>query len=171
MKKEAVKKKKITSKPNTTKKKAAKKRARWQDEYFDFGFMCLKPVNESFLERLGEEFVEWCAETRDKKKLKGERRLSLECWLEQKGISDSTLDDWRKRSGRLNESIKFGKMIIGNRLEEGMMHREYPERSVMFTLHNYLKRYDKNNRYHADLKNSNDTTANPTIFNVLMKKI
>ena len=151
-----VKKKKITNKSSMTPKKLANKRVTWKDDYFNHGFMRLKPVDKDWLERLGEQFVEWCAETRNKRKL---RRFSLERWLEEKGISKGTLEGWRKRNKRLNESIKFGMMIIGNRLEEGIITKEYSERYVTFTLHHYLERHDKNNRYHADLKNVKDIVA------------
>ena len=172
MKKEAVKKKKITSKPNTKKKKVAKKGgATWQEEYFNYGFMRLKPANEAYLERLGEEFVEWCMATRNRDFQSQERRFSYERWIEEKGIPLNTMDRWRKRCPFLEQSIKHGMMIIGVRLEEGALTKELSDRVALMSLHLYLERYLKTNRYHADLKNSNDTTAKNTPFTVLMKKI
>lgn len=161
MKKEVVKKKKKVNKSSTTKKKVANKHGRsWQDEYYDYGFMCEKPANEAFLELLGEQFVEWCtAATRGNELNTKVRRFSYERWLQEKGIAIPTMDGWRKRCPFLEQSIKHGMMIIGNRLEEGTITKEYSERYIMFTLHNYLKRSDKDNRYHADLKNLKDIFA------------
>ncbi len=171
MKKEAVKKKKIIHKPNTKKKSAAKKHVpSWQDEYFDYGFMCLKPVNGAFLELLGEQFVEWCTATTQVEELNTKaRRFSYERWLQEKGIAIPTMHGWRKRCPFLEQSIKHGMMILGNRLEEGLITKEYSERYTMFTLHNYLDRHGKNNRYHADLKNVKDIIA--ALFNKTFENV
>ena len=119
--------------------------------------MRLKPANESFLERLGEQFVEWCAETRNKRKL---RRFSLERWLQEKGIAISTMEGWRKRCPFLEQSIKHGMMIIGVRLEEGMITKEYSTKVGLMSLHNYLERYKKTNKYHADMKQGRSHKSN-----------
>lgn len=139
--------------------KDPKKYAPWYDEYFDMGFMCLKPVNDAYLDKLGEEFVKWCTDSRDQSLQKKERRFSYERWLEEKGISLPTMLKWRKRRPFLEESIKHGMMIIGNRLEEGMLTKELSEKAVLFGIHDYLERYDKANKYHDDRKKITDTIA------------
>ena len=79
MKKEAVKKKKITTKTTKAKKKGKRKYpSTWKDEYFNFGIMKTKPINEKYLERLGEQFVEWCMATRNRELQAKERRFSYE---------------------------------------------------------------------------------------------
>lgn len=147
--------------PNTSskRKKRAKKPVRdWKDEYLCMWSFKLKPVKEEYLEHLGEEFIKWCREAREQKPDERDR-FSLERFLEDKGIDVDTFTDWRKRSKKLAQSVKIGKMMLGNMIEEGLLKKRYSEKGSMFVLHNYIDRYEKDNKYHQDLKNIKDAVA------------
>lgn len=151
-------KKSKTPNPSSKRKKPAKKRVRWQDEYLCMWSFKLKPVCEEYLEKIGEDFIAWCRQARIQKPDERDR-FSLERFCEDKGIPLDTLKEWRKRSKKLNECIKSGKLMLGNMIEEGLLKKRYSEKGSMFVLHNYLDRYEKDNKYHQDLKNIKDAVA------------
>lgn len=131
--------------PTTNGKKAAKKQ--WKDTYYNYRSWRQKVVDEDYLVEVGKKFVDFCYEGRKKPK---EKRLSLERFYEEEGIPESTMYDWRKQSNMLNQCIKFGKLLIGNRIEEGYITKDFSEKGCAHLLHHYHDKWLKIDSYHDE---------------------
>lgn len=148
-----------TPKHITKKKKALNKGVPdWKDEYLCLWSYKLKPVREEYLDKIGQEFLTWCREARAQPAEERDR-FSLERFLEDKGIPLNTMDNWRKQNKKLAAAVLGGKLMLGNMIEEGLLKKRYSERGSMFVLHNYIDRYDKDNKYHQELKNLKEAVS------------
>jgi hypothetical protein len=103
-------------------------------------------VDSRYLQDLGDELIEWAKDRSQK------NRVSLEHFYEEKDICDRTFREWCEKEPYLAECRRRAKIIMGNRLEEGLLHKTMSERGVLLQMHHYKERWDKINKYHSSLK-------------------
>lgn len=158
---------KKSSNRSTKKKKSRKIVSKWREELESLGYGRILTVDDSYLDRLGDDFIKWTREGSEHIE-KRRRRLSLERFLEERGIIYKTLQRWRKRNKRFDEKISHGLMIIGNMLEEGMLYKEYSEKGTLYIMSHYLERYEKIDGYQDERRRSvqPDTSGSGGSFNI-----
>lgn len=156
-------KKSKTANTSSKRKKPAKKLLTFQEERDSRLGIRLKPIDIDYLKDLGDEFIEWCRDRKER------RRVSIENYYEEKNISQATMQKWRKRCSYLEGCFQQGKMILGNRLEEGLLLKEMSEKGTMWQLHHYKDRWKKMNAYQDErAKSRKDEDESGKEFNVFM---
>ena len=144
------------SKPNTDVEKP-KKIVPWREELESLGIGNLLVMSDDMLDRIGLEFVQRCKEWLASDE--GKRYCAERYFVAEKGLRMQSVRRWRERNPLFDQRYRAGMELIGMRIEERMMDRQVDAKSAAFVLHNYLERYEKDNKYHADLKNIKDAVA------------
>lgn len=142
-------------KTNTSKhaKKVTPRLRTFQEERDERLGLRFKPIDNEYLKELGDQLIEWAKDRTAKE------RVSLERFYEEKNICDKTFRAWRKREPYLDSCTRMAKLIIGNRLEEGLLYKTMSEKGTMYQLHHYKERWEKMDKYHTDLRNVKDAMA------------
>ena len=161
---------KKTPNPSTLKKKPKKARKSWREEYLSFVSWRQIPVNTEYIQEKAKGFVTWAKCVRSEWH-QSTKKFTYERWLEEEGIPYSTMERWKKRDKYVREAIKFGKMILGNNLEEGVITREFAEKYTTTQLHYFLERLRDSDIYQDErtIKVRDKGEVPPTTVIVNMK--
>jgi len=118
-----------------TPRKRAKSKSTWKQVLENMGVGNLLTMDDGRLEDLGKELIQWChKEIEDPKS----RRLSIERFFIDKGVPMNTAYNWLKRNAFFKSCYEQAKYMIGIKLRDGMLLREYSEKGVLIQLHHYL---------------------------------
>lgn len=143
-------------KPSTKKKAQPIVVRTFQEERDERMGLRLLPVDERYLKDLGDELIAWAKDRSQK------NRVSLEHFYEEKDICERAFRRWCEKNPYLAECRRHAKLIMGNRLEEGLIHKTMSEKGVMYQMHHYKERWDKLNKYHAELNDKSEALS--TLF-------
>lgn len=127
-------------------KKVPVKLRSFQEERDERLGLRIKGMDERYFRDLGDELIAW---TKDRSQ---KNRVSLEHFYEEKEICDRVFREWCQKSEYLHECRRRAKMIMGNRLEEGLLHKTMSEKGVMYQMHHYKDRWKDMDKYNSDLK-------------------
>lgn len=101
----------------------------------------------------GQAFVDWAKEELDNPYSR--RLTAAKFWL----INDihwQTPNDWCLKYPEFKANYDKAFALIGLKREEGMMMRELSEKSTMHTQHMYSSYWREADKYHADLKKTEE---------------
>jgi hypothetical protein len=147
-----------TSQPN---KIAAKKKdkVRW-DEYLNLNTWKRTPYSVRSMELLAEEYLSWS---------KKDTSWSAEEFYLDKGIPSKQFYEWIKKYEFLRIAHKEVLTRLGLRREAKMFKKEFPEKSVMYTLPDYLARARRAERFRSRLKEKQQESATRGAVTVVMQ--
>lgn len=147
---------KKTTNSSKIKRAPAKKLLTFQEERDARLGLRMKPIDTEYLKQLGDELLQWVTDydTDD-----GKKRVTLTRFLGEKKIIDQTMQLWRKRCTYLEECWQAAKKLIGDRLEYGLVHKNFSERAAMYMLPRYLPHWKELDQYHDERKKNTDTLS------------
>lgn len=151
--------KKPTSQPSMVKSKSTNSRTRrfvYFDEYHPLFTGSLKTVSETFIEDLISEFGLWLKDL----KINGLTKKSshtIEEFLFEKGIPDSTYYDWLKRRPDLKKAHDAAVVYLGVLRESGALYGDMDRATVHKVQHEYSTTWKRALEYIARL---NQATGN-----------
>lgn len=99
------------------------KQSRVAEIYTDIRTFKLKPILETFFDRLAEELIEWAAND--------EKAFRFTQFLRLKGIPSSTYYDWLTRYPKLKLAHQAAREALADRREVGAIVGKYAVASVM----------------------------------------
>ena len=115
-------KKTITSNSNTTELKTTPKKTTVIDQYYDMFFFKHRPVTETFLDTLAENYVKWFATNKE--------AILFTQFLQDQNINRSDFYRWILRSDKLQKAHEFVLMILCNRREVGAATKKYDSNMI-----------------------------------------
>ena len=159
--------KKNTTPPSTIKKskqktKVKQKPGAYYEIYKDYFTGRKKPVPKRFIDKLGEDLVEWA--------LKNNNALILTQFFLRKGIGSCTLYDWIKRFPDFKRSCEHAKQLIGNRREIGAITRKYEAGMIRTTMRLYSKDWKDLEDLRSDQRQKRDQTVTQNAIQWVMEK-
>jgi len=110
--------------------------------------MKMKPVPESFIDKISQELIEWAKNDPS--------ALILRDFFYDKGIRISTAQKWAKKHTILKESVEDAKFLIGSRREKGAIKREYDPAMIKPVMINYDPEWKKSEEWRSKLKQEAD---------------
>ena len=142
-------KKRAISQDNTKRLKSENKCAEIKDapvrvlyeEYYDYNNRKMMPVNQTWVENLGQEQYDFFKDHPDV--------LTMGEWYEHKGISPRTYEDWCTKYAVLKNFHIDSLALLGSRREKGALQRKYSEKMAMYTAHHYDHNWVKIDEHHS----------------------
>lgn len=114
-----------------------------QEFYRDMFTLKMKPIPNDYLLHFA---LEWVTVT-----LKDEEMITIEDYLILKGVEQSTVDRWCKRSEELRAAHDYVLMILGNRREKGGLTRKFDAGLIKTTQHLYNIKWKELEEWRANL--------------------
>ena len=129
----------------------------------DDGFLHMSDskVADTFIVRKGNEFIAWI--------LKNDKVTTMRPFWHLQGIHPDLAEDWTKRNSTFKQQWAFAKDIIGDRREDGALHKTLAERTHLFTASHYLKEYRALEEWREAIKAANDN-GNTEPLKILIEK-
>lgn len=113
------------------------------------------PPSEKYLAQLGKELIRWTqAELKE-----GSRRVSLSRFYNERFLLKETVNTWRKKHQFFGDCVNIAKQMMGAKLEEGMIHKEFSEKAVMRLMPFYDSDYKEIDNYQAELQAKNPSQS------------
>ena len=141
--------KKKTLNSSTTPKSKPRKvsRSLWREDKEKRGdYTNQKQVPYETIKELFKEFYETNVNDMDDPNT---RNLTMRRFFIKKRYLPRVVQRWAKKYPELID-YELGKIAIGDKREVGMNKRELSEKSVMWTMHNYLDDWKEANKYHDE---------------------
>lgn len=157
-----------TTKPSTKIKKQTKTRDKsskespWIEDYLDCFSMKIKPVTEAFLERLGQELIQWAE--------REEKQYKIAPFFDKRRIGWSTYDRWAKEHPKFGAAYNLAKSILGTRREYGALERKLDAGTVIQMMPHYDQEWKQMVKERNEMKaQANEKASGGTQF-VIMEK-
>jgi len=142
--------------------KIAKKPKHYTEQYRDLFTMRMKPVPQSFIEKISLELIHWA--------LNNDNALTLKRFFYEHGIPNTYVTKWMKKYPILNEAIDEARFLLGIRREEGALKKIFDAGTMKASLHHYDPAVREDIVWQAELKQKMDEkTQNNNISWVLEK--
>lgn len=135
---------KAALKAKPTERDAFSNKSAWMEDYQDFFAFKQQPINEAFLERLGQELIIF-AETH-----KG--ILRHEWFFTSKRIPLETVRRWVLKYPNFGNAFNTAKYIIGMRREDGALKKEFNEKIYLQSAQRYDAESIEDAKFHAKIR-------------------
>ena len=134
-----------TPNTSTVKKKRAIKRISYKDLYLCTNTWRERPVSKEIILTLARDFWQYCFDHA----FKEEKRLpiSLARWLIKAGLPRGTFNNWMVKHADFKKIINEAKEMIGIIHLEGLMMKEFSEKTTMFNMHHYSEDWRASEKY------------------------
>lgn len=133
----------------------------WKEEYRNLFTNEEHHVNETFIERLGDELMKWAFED--------ENALVMTQFLRNKGIPTSTADKWLKKYDHFRERWCEARLAIGERREIGMIKKKYDINAIRPVMHHYSHIWKNSEEWRASLRNKTEENKQANVTVVIEK--
>ena len=143
-------------------KNITKTPAKYYDQYRDLFTFRMKPIPESFIERISQELVEWARTNPD--------ALVLSDFFYDHGIGFRVATEWTKNHPILKEAYEDAKRLIGNRREKGAIKKIYEPGMIRTVMNLYHKEWEDLEIWRAELKQKQDEKTQQNNISWLMEK-
>lgn len=132
----------------------------WLEDYMDCFQLKMKPVTQSFIDRLAMELVTWA---RDDKKA-----LRMSQFYVPRGIHRNTFFRWCDQHPLMKAAKEAALSLIADRREIGAITKKYDTKIIMHTMHHYDSDWRNMDKHHVDLKVEEERA--PHTFNITIAK-
>jgi hypothetical protein len=129
-------------------------------EYVNFKNADTAWITNEGIEKIGLELVEWAVNNED--------ALKIMPFFRERGISTTTVSNWRQKSKLFNEQYEEVKCIIGDRREIGMLKNKYNATGVIRSMPFYDREWKEGEEWRARL-NKDDNQQNQIKMVVIEK--
>lgn len=134
----------------------------WKESYRNIFTNDEHRVNETFIERLGDELIKWATESED--------ALVMTQFLRLKGIPSSTAAKWLNKYEHFRLRWQEARIAIGDRREMGMIKKKYDVNAIRPVMHHYSKVWKKSEEFKANLRYKIEEAKNPGQITVILEK-
>ena len=113
------------------------------------------PYPLSYIETLFQDLVEWA--------VKDDNARKISQFITMKRIDSTTFYDWCNKFPWAKRAQNEAMRIMGDRRELGWIDKKYDAAAIAKSMHYYDKEWIGINKYHADLKKSEESNKNQSI--------
>ena len=145
--------------------KSCDKKKTYRDHYREFFMHRDYPVSDGFLEKLGNDLLEF---VRDPKLNDEYALMRIEAFFDERNIALSTVDTWKIRSPDFKEIYDHAKLVLGMRRDNGAMRKRFDPGTVHLSMHLYDPKWKESVEWRAKLKAESDAAQVPQT--VIFKK-
>ena len=118
------------------------------DQYRDLYSFMMKPVSETFVDKLAEDLIAWARDDKD--------ALILSQFFYIKGIGYDMVQKWSHKHEKLAMAFSEAKRLIGNRREVGAVKKHFEPGMVKTSMRMYHKEWEDIEKARAELKQQQD---------------
>ena len=134
-------------------------------DFYNWSTMSKQVASEVWAEKTAMELIEW-AETRN-----GTSSLTLNEFYVFKGLDRETFQDLTEKFPVLKKARAYARGILGNKRENGLIHKRLDPTSVAFMMPHYDPDWKAIVEWRASLKQPEGTSGQPIKEYILMKEI
>lgn len=113
------------------------------DQYFDYIDFREKPASENFIMRLGQEWIDWCFNSKG---------LKASQFFKSKGLDSRTYYRWMDKYSKFKDAYYYGLEILGDKREQGAIEKKYEVSMIKHRMHAYDPEWIKSDEYHSKLR-------------------